>query len=131
MRNVIYIVSEIGKDKYYWLVEKYFTYSDERVQHEMIRCVLKLGGPKMKPRLLEGLSLVQDRLKTYILRLLVEQSKMMKKWWQQCLLLHNRERPSLVNPSHELLQAIIAALKQCSAGKVLSCSKKCAMNTPT
>ncbi len=46
VRNVIYMVSEIGVDEHYSLVERYFSYPDERVQHEMISCVLKLGGQK-------------------------------------------------------------------------------------
>ncbi len=112
VRNVIYIVSEIGKDKYYWLVEKYFVHSDERVQHEMIRCVLKLGGQKMTQRLLEGLALVQDRLKIHILRLLVEHSDNDEKVKLTLLQLAQQRTTDFSPSSQELLFAVIAAIKE-------------------
>ena len=112
VRNVIYIVSEIGKDTYYWLVEKYFGHSDERVQHEMIRCVLKLGGPKMTSRLLEGLGLVHDRLKVHILRLLVEQSDNDEKVKLTLLQLAQQRTRDFSSADQELLFAIIAAIKE-------------------
>ncbi len=112
VRNVIYIVSEIGKDKHYWLVEKYFAHSDERVQHEMICCVLKLGGQMMTPRLLEGLEVVQDRLKTHILRLLVEQSASDERVKAALLEFAEQRRKDVFPASHELLFAVIAALKK-------------------
>ncbi len=111
VRNVIYIVSEIGKDKYYWLVERYFAHSDERVQHEMVCCVLKLGGQMMTPRLLEGLGVVHDRLKIHILRLLVEQSDNKEKVRLALLEIAERKAKEPLSSSHELMFAVIAALK--------------------
>lgn len=112
VRNVIYIVSEIGKDKYYWLVEKYFAHSDERVQHEMICCVLKLGGKLMTPRLIEGFGAVHDRLKIHILRLLVEQSDNDEKVKTALLDLAEKRLKDSWSSSNELLFAVIAALKE-------------------
>ncbi len=112
VRNVIYIVSEIGKDKNYWLVEKYFSHSDERVQHEMIRCVLKLDGPMMTARLLEGLGVVHDRLKIHILRQLVEQSDNDEKIKMALLALAQKRTKDPLPASQEFLFAVIAALKE-------------------
>lgn len=112
VRNVIYIVSEIGKDKNYWLVERYFSHPDERVQHEMICCVLKLGGPAKKTRLLEGFSVVHDRLKIYILRLLIEQSDNDETVKTALLDLAAKRTKDPLQAGYELLFAIIAALKR-------------------
>ncbi len=112
VRNVIYIVSEIGKEKYYWLVEKYFAHSDERVQHEMIRCVLKLGGRKMTPRLLEGLTLVHDRLKIHILRLLVEHPDNDEQVKLALLQLAQQLTKDFSPADLELSFAVIAAIKE-------------------
>ena len=112
VRNVIYIVSEIGKDKNYWLVERYFSHPDERVQHEMICCVLKLGGQMKKSRLLEGFGVVHDRLKIYILRLLIEQSENDEAVKTALLDLAAQRTKDPSQPGFELLFAIIAALKK-------------------
>jgi hypothetical protein len=111
VRNVIYMVSEIGVDENYSLVERYFSYPDERVQHEMIGCVLKLGGPQMKPRLIEGLSLVHDRLKTYIIPLIVEQTQNDANVVAAVLALAQQRKTFTGQSRHELLQVIIAALR--------------------
>lgn len=112
IRNVIYIVSEIGKDTYYQLVEKYFAHADERVQHEMIRCVVKLGGQKVTSRLLEALTLVHDRLKIHILRLLVEQSDNDEKVRFVLLDLAQQRAKDFSASGQELLFAVIAAMKK-------------------
>jgi hypothetical protein len=73
VRNVIYLFSEIGIDTHYGLVERYLGHFDERVQHEMISCILKFRGKMMQSRLIDGLGLVSDRLKIYIIRLLLKE----------------------------------------------------------
>lgn len=73
VRNVIYLIAEIGSDSHYGLIARYLGHFDERVQHEMINCILKLGGKMMQSRLLDGLGLAHDRLKIYIIRLLLEE----------------------------------------------------------
>ncbi len=73
VRNVIYLISEIGIDSHYGLVARYLGHFDERVQHEMISCILKFGGKMKQSRLLDGLGLAHDRLKIYIIRLLLEE----------------------------------------------------------
>jgi len=117
VRNVIYIVSEMGKDTYYWLVERYFGHSDERVQHEMICCVLKIGGELMKARLIGALTLVHDGLKLHILRLLVEQMGSDADVEEALLDLAEQKTPYSIQSGHDLLFAIIAALRKFPSNK--------------
>ncbi len=72
VRNVIFILSEIGSDSCYAFIQQYFGHEDKRVQYEMICCVVKIGGPEFKKQLLHGLRIVDDDLKIYIIQLLVE-----------------------------------------------------------
>jgi hypothetical protein len=111
LRNVIYIVSEIGVDAHYALVARFFGHSDERVQHEMIRCVLKLGGQMMIPRLLKSLDFVNDSMKIHMLRLLVEQGSNDKNVFPALLELAGKRRTFTGQSGHELLHAVIVALK--------------------
>ncbi len=111
VRNVIYIVSEIGVDAHYALVAKFFGHSDERVQHEMICCVLKLGGPMMRPRLIKALEFVHNHLKIHILRLLVEKEDNDKGVLVALLELAEKRKSFFGQSGHDLLLAIIVALK--------------------
>lgn len=63
VRNVIYIISEMGDPSLYSMVQPYLKHKDIRVQQEVIGCINRLDGSKMKPRLLEALMLVDDELK--------------------------------------------------------------------
>ncbi|EKD35293.1 MAG: hypothetical protein ACD_75C01964G0018 [uncultured bacterium] len=72
VRNIISIVAETRAESSYPLLQQYFSHEDSRVQHEMIGCVVKLGGNRMKDRLLHGLGVVNDSLKIYIIRMLAE-----------------------------------------------------------
>ncbi len=63
IRNVIYIIAEIGDPSLYSLVQPYLKHQDIRVQQEVISCIDMLAGSKMKPRLLEALPVVDDELK--------------------------------------------------------------------
>ena len=63
IRNVIYIIAEIGDPSLYSLVQPYLKHKDIRVQQEVIGCIDRLAGSKMKARLFEALSLVDDELK--------------------------------------------------------------------
>ncbi|NOR26270.1 MAG: cyclic nucleotide-binding domain-containing protein [Desulforhopalus sp.] len=111
VKNIIYIVSEIKNDAHYALVARYFGHFDERIQHEMIRCVLKLGGQMIKPRLIKGLDFVQDRLKVHILRLLVEQEDNDENVLAAILNLAGKRTTFSVQSGDDLPHALIAALK--------------------
>ncbi len=111
VRNVIYIVSEIGHDGNYALIAPYFRHADERIQLEMIRCILKLGGKMMKPRLIMGLGIVRDRLKIHILHLLAEQEDNDKKVLKELLDLVGDGKTFTAQSSHDVMSALIAILK--------------------
>jgi hypothetical protein len=112
VKNIIYLVSEIKIDAHYVLVARYFGHVDERIQHEMIRCVLKLGGPMMKPRLIKGLSSVEDRLKIHILRLLVEKEDNDQDVLEAILDLSKKRINYSRQSGHDLQHAFIEALKK-------------------
>ena len=63
VRNVIYIITEIGDPSLYSLVQPYLKHRDIRVQQEVIGCIDRLDSSKKKVRLLEALLLVDDELK--------------------------------------------------------------------
>ncbi len=63
VRNIIYIIAEMGDPSLYSMVQPYLKHKDIRVQQEVINCINRLDGSKMKPRLLEALMLVDDELK--------------------------------------------------------------------
>lgn len=117
VRNVICIIAAIGSagnvgnDDHFTLVRRYFAHPDERVQQEMISCVRKLGGPMMKDRLFEGLHTVHDRLKIFIIRLLVEQPDDDQRVLDAILELVQNNNFFSRRSGHEILYALIAALK--------------------
>jgi hypothetical protein len=63
VRNVIYIITEIGDPSLYSIVQPYLKHRDIRVQQEVISCILRLDGSQLKSRLSEALSAVDDELK--------------------------------------------------------------------
>jgi len=73
LTSIISIISEIGDQTLYERIREKFEHENERVQHEMIRCVLKLGGQEMNKRLIYGLKFVNDSLKINIIKTLSSQ----------------------------------------------------------
>ena len=111
IRNIIYVISEIGHDENYDLIARYIGHADERIQHEMIRCVVKLGGDMMKPRLTKGLGFVKDRLKIHILHLLAEPEDNDKNVFKALLVLAGDGKTFTVHSGHDVMFAFIAILK--------------------
>jgi HEAT repeat protein len=72
LRNVIYIIAEIGDPSLYSLVQPYLQHRDIRVQQEVIGCIVRLDGSKLKARLLEALPIVDDELKISLVVQLAE-----------------------------------------------------------
>ncbi len=112
VRNVICLISEIGIDSHYCLVARYVGHFDARVQHEMISCILKLGGKMMQSRLLDGLGVVHNRLKIFIIRLLLEQDDNNEKVLGALLELAKRETNFSGQSGLDLLRAVTEALKK-------------------
>ncbi|MGB3212628.1 MAG: cyclic nucleotide-binding domain-containing protein [Desulforhopalus sp.] len=124
VRNIIFIVSEIGSDAHYALVARYFSHSDERIQHEMIRCVLKLGGKMMKHRLIKALGFVHSTLKIHILHLLSEQTDSDENVLEALLDLASNKVIFSSQTDVELQYAIIATLKAFPCEKSIAQLKK-------
>jgi hypothetical protein len=63
IRNIVFMISEIGDTSLFFLVEPYLLHPDIRVQQQVIICIGILGGQTMKKRLLTALPKVHDDLK--------------------------------------------------------------------
>ncbi len=63
IRNIVFMISEIGDSSLFYLIEDYLHHPDIRVQKEVIDCIEKLGGDKIKDRYLLALKKVNDELK--------------------------------------------------------------------
>lgn len=124
VRNIICIVSKIGDEANFGIVRRYYGHPDERVQIEMIGCILKLSGPKMKQRLIEGLNIVQDRLKTYILRLLVEPADNDENVLSAIIAMADGRTTFSDDSEYELALAITAALKAFPCERTINQLKK-------
>jgi CRP-like cAMP-binding protein len=111
VRNIICIISGMGLDTNFALIERYFDHSDERVQLEMIGCAVKLGGQMLNSRLIAGLGMVNDRLKIHILHLLVERVDHDENVLTALLKLAEKRTAFSAHSEHDLLLAIITALK--------------------
>jgi len=72
VRNGVRIYGELGDESLYPILKPYLKHKDRKVQYEAICSVLKLGGSNLIQRLLEGASIVDDSMKTHMLRLLFE-----------------------------------------------------------
>ncbi|MEE4164559.1 MAG: cyclic nucleotide-binding domain-containing protein, partial [Desulfocapsaceae bacterium] len=74
IRNVIFIISRLGDPELYSVVEPYLTYSDIRVQQQVVSCIEMLGGTRMRERLVSALMTVNDELKGQIINQLGQYS---------------------------------------------------------
>jgi hypothetical protein len=124
VRNIICIVSKIEDEANFGIVRRYYGHPDERVQIEMIGCILKLSGPKMKQRLIEGLNIVHDRLKIHILRLLVEPADNDEHILSAILEMADRRSSFSDDSEYELSLAITAALKAFPCERTIEQLKK-------
>ncbi|OGR19629.1 MAG: hypothetical protein A2X81_18910 [Desulfobacterales bacterium GWB2_56_26] len=72
LQDIIHFAAENNGVVIYQGLQRCLTHEDKRVQQEMIRYIVKLGGREMKARLMAGLGVVHDSLKITIIRLLAE-----------------------------------------------------------
>ena len=67
VRNVVFIISEINNSSLYSLVQPYLSHRDIRVQQQVLSCIVKISGGKLKQRLIDALPKVRDELKMQII----------------------------------------------------------------
>ncbi|BHH83291.1 cyclic nucleotide-binding domain-containing protein [Desulforhopalus sp. 52FAK] len=111
IRNVIVILSEIGDLDLYENIEQYCNYPDERVQLEVVRFIAKFEGEEKNNHLINALSLVGERLKIHVLRLLVEQGEKNEDAFNAIRDLAEMRGSFSASAGTELLSAIITTLK--------------------
>lgn len=66
LRNIIFIISEIGDTSLFSLIRPFITHTDIRVQQQVVSCIAKFGGNRLESRLLEALPLLHDEIKTQL-----------------------------------------------------------------
>ncbi len=66
IRNLIIIISRMEDPELYEMVRPYLTHKDIRVQLQILNCIKKLGGAKMRDRLIEALFYMNDELKQQV-----------------------------------------------------------------
>lgn len=111
VRNVIFLLTQIGDLALYKHLEVYCKYPDERVQLEVLRFITKFEGEEKNQHLINALSVVSERLKIHVLRLLTEQNSQNEDTFNAiCDLAHMRGSFS-ASIGTELLSAIITSLK--------------------
>jgi hypothetical protein len=123
IRNLIYIVGEMGESDYYPLVENFLFHSDERVQHEIISCLLKISGNLEQERLLRALAIVNDRLKIVVIRLLLKKLAKGDEVLDALCGLAGRRHTFSVHSGFDLLIAVIGALKEFPSEKSIELLK--------
>lgn len=65
IRNLI-IISRIEDPNLYKMVRPYLTHKDIRVQLQILHCINTLGGARMRNRLIEALTCINDELKQQV-----------------------------------------------------------------
>lgn len=121
VRNVIYIIAEIGDPSLYTLVQPYLQHRDIRVQQEVIGCIDMLDGSKMKTRLIEALPIVDGELK---IPLVMQLAQVGGEGVEEALLDLLAKRDSFPERvKEELLVRIVSALKNFPSQKSIAMLK--------
>jgi CRP-like cAMP-binding protein len=111
VRNVIYILAEIGGLDVYKKIEVYCKYPDERVQLEVVRFISRFKGEEKNNHLIHALAIVGERLKIHVLRLLTEQEVKNEDTFNAIRDLAELRANFSASTGVELLSAIITSLK--------------------
>lgn len=110
-RNIICIIAEIAETDLYHLIRNCIQHEDQRVQYETINCMIKLGGPNLKLRLIEALREVDENLKLHVLRLLSELEERDEDVFKAISQLVQKRASFSARSGFQLLVALITALK--------------------
>jgi len=111
VRNIIFILTQIGDHDLYKQIEVYCRYPDERVQLEVLRFITKFDGEEKNNYLINALAFVGERLKIHVLRLLAEQDIRNEDTFNAIYDLANMRGSFSASIGTELLSAIITSLK--------------------
>ena len=111
LRNIICIVAAIGDPGLYRIIRPYLDHEDERVQREMISSVVKLGGEESVERLIDGLAVVNDRLKIQVIRLLLLEKSDQEQILAAFIELIGKRKTFSIRSGNELLSALVVALR--------------------
>ena len=109
IRNVIFIISEFNNSSLYTIVKPYLSHRDIRVQQQVLSCIVKISGSKLKQRLIEALPRVKDDLK---MQIIMQIGNMRGEDVSEALLELLNSRESFAEETYiELLVKICVALK--------------------
>lgn len=63
IRNLIILIAEYGNPALYKHIEGYLVHPDQRVQQQVVACIIKLKGEELPKRLVQALPIVDDEVK--------------------------------------------------------------------
>lgn len=112
VRNIILVLGEIGNPDYYRYISDYHSFPDERVQLESISATIKMGGEEKRTRLIDAMLLVNERLKLYILRVLLEEQTQDHDLYEGLKALIEQRATFSYSVGTQLLSSIITSLKK-------------------
>ncbi len=124
LKPLINIISERGNATHYDLILDYFGHQDKQIQHEMIRCTLRVGGEQMIPRLIGGLRVVDDSLKIHIIKTLAVCGGRDERVLEAFRQLASKRKSFSLQFDEELLTALVAALRNFPGDSTLELLKK-------
>jgi CRP-like cAMP-binding protein len=118
VRNIIFMISEIGDTSFFSLIAPYLQYPDIRVQQQVVNCIRIFGGEEMQERLLLALSKVHDELK---IRLVMKVGRTKGSDVASALLDLFENRGSFSRPAaEELLEQLCFALRSFPCQRTIS-----------
>lgn len=109
IRNVVFIISELNNSSLYNIVQPYLAHPDIRVQQQVLSCLAKISGTKLKVWLIEALPTVCDELK---MQIIMQLGQMRGEGVTEALLALLKERSRFQEEHYiELLVKICVSLK--------------------
>ncbi|THB75412.1 MAG: hypothetical protein D6B25_12115 [Desulfobulbaceae bacterium] len=118
IRNVVFIISELNNSSLYNIVQPYLSHRDVRVQQQVLSCIAKISGTKLKIRLIEALPKVCDELK---MQIIMQIGQMTGEEVTEALLSLLQERANFKQEHYiELLVKICVSLKFSPTKEVIS-----------
>jgi CRP-like cAMP-binding protein len=112
VRDIMYILGEIGSSESYQYIAEYHDYPDEKVQLETIFSIIKIDQQQSWERLVNALYIVSERLKLHILRLLIEMGGSQERLYKALEGLAARRSTLSISEGGKVLSYLLTALQR-------------------
>ncbi|BDD87281.1 cyclic nucleotide-binding domain-containing protein [Desulfofustis limnaeus] len=122
IRNIVFIISELNNGSLFTIVKPYLSYNDLRVQQQVLSCMVKISGNRLKSHLIEALPLVHDELK---MQIIMQLSQMGGEDVARALLDLLKARDQFDRETYiEMLVKLCISFKFCAAREVIPALKE-------